>query len=79
MTNIGFGADATHTCDPSASQANLPTVGLTDFIHPDGVVRDHAADRYVFEHHFGGRWLRWPLNWVKSLVRTLRWLKRQMI
>ena len=79
VTNIGFGMDATHTSDPNASQANLPSVALTDIVHPDGVVQDHVADRYVFEHHFGGWWLRWPLNWVKSLLRTLRWLKRQMI
>ena len=78
VTNICFGADATHTYDPSASQASLPAVGLTDLIHPDSVLQDLAADRYVFENHFGGMWLHWPLNWFKFSVRALRWLKRRM-
>jgi hypothetical protein len=78
VANIGFGVDATHTTDSNVSQANLLAVALTDLIHPDSVSQDIAADRYVFEHHFGGMWLRWPLNWCMFSVRALRWLKRRM-
>jgi len=74
VTNIGFGVDATHTCDPNAHQANMPVAALPEIIHPEIVGQDQSADRYVFEHHFGGRWLRWPWRWIRLTVRVFRWL-----
>lgn len=78
VTNIGFGANATHTCDPNAPQANLPVAELSRLVHPKVVVQDKAADWYVFENHFGGRLLRWPWSWMRVVVRSLRCLKRWM-
>jgi hypothetical protein len=60
VSNIGFGADATHTFDPNAHQANLPVAELSSFVHPEAVVQDIVADRYVFDHTFGGRNIRFP-------------------
>lgn len=76
VTNIGFGVDATHTCDSNSSQANMSVAALPRIIHPEIVGRDQPADRYVFEHHFGGRWLRWPWCWIRLAVRVFRWLQR---
>ncbi len=57
VTNIGFGADATHTVEPSAS-AELGTEPIGALVHPADVFHDIAADAYTFEHHFGGREIR---------------------
>lgn len=78
VTNIGFGMDATHTCDPNARQANLPVAELSSIVHPMVILPDNDADRYVFENHFGGRWLRWPWCWLGCALRALRWLKRRI-
>jgi len=56
VSNVGFGEDASHTtnvADPT--DANQ---GLGELIHPQFVLRDEAADRYSFEHHFGGAGMR---------------------
>ena len=76
VANIGFGVDATHTCDSNSGQANMSVAALPRIIHPEIVGRDQSADRYVFEHHFGGRWLRWPWWWIRLTVRVFRWLQR---
>lgn len=60
VTNIGFGADATHTTSGDSKIANLPIGNLGTLAHPDEVVQDFDADRYAFDHAFGGRNLRWP-------------------
>lgn len=52
ISNIGFGADATHT---TADQP--PTIvqhGLSGIIHPRFVLRHAEADRYTFYSHFHG-------------------------
>jgi len=53
VSNIGFGRDATHTFDPEAFMANLPTQALeSDLVHPpatgvSGSFDDNVA-RYVY-------------------------------
>lgn len=79
VANIGFGVDATHTCDPNVHQANLPVAELSEIVHPAVAVQDIAADRYAFEHHFGGRRLRWPWGWIRLLARALRRMKRWIL
>jgi len=79
VTNIGFGVDATHTCDPNGHQANMPVAALPEIVHLAVAVQDRVADRYVFDHHFGGKWLCWPWRWIRLLARALRRLKRCMV
>jgi hypothetical protein len=56
VENIGFGEDATHTTDASASHP--VSDGLAHLSHPSFLLRDSIADRHVFDHHFGGVMLR---------------------
>ena len=58
VTNIGIGPDATHTAS-ATSQAGPPTHPLGTMTHPARLAVDHRADRYVFDHHFGGLHQRW--------------------
>lgn len=66
VSNIGFGADATHTKSEMSELANRPTLSLGEISHPSEVAQDLAADSYVFDHVFGGRDMRFP-----RLVYTL--------
>ena len=52
ITNIGTGADATHT----AGAVGLPAAGegLLPLRHPAQVRRDREADRFTFVHHYAG-------------------------
>lgn len=79
VTNIGFGVNSTHTCDPNARQANLPVAEFPIIVHPRLVVQDKEADAYIFEHTLGGRWLRWPWSWFRQPRCVLGWLKRQIM
>lgn len=60
ISNIGFGVDATHTFASDDKNANRPTSGLGVITHPPEVRQDTEADRYVFDHVFGGRDRRFP-------------------
>jgi hypothetical protein len=56
VSNVGFGEDGTHTtgvADPTVADH-----GLGPLTHPPFVLRDGAADRYGFDHHFGGARMR---------------------
>ena len=70
VSNVGFGEHATHT-----TVFAVPTVadqGLGVLTHPKFVLRNEAADRYSFYHHFGGSdmSLRRPL--IQRLKARLR-------
>jgi len=47
VTNIGFGADATHT--KGELGLSIPLKPLTRIIHPKEIVVDHEADRYLYQ------------------------------
>ena len=66
VSNIGFGSDSTHTASADSPLAGMATGQLGELTQPDQVVQDIAADRYVFNHTFGGRSLRFP----QSLLRV---------
>lgn len=53
VSNIGFGAGATHTADADTRLDNLPLENL-DFPlrHPVAVERDATADQWTDRHHF---------------------------
>jgi hypothetical protein len=54
VSNIGFGADATHTHFRSPLMNN-PTIDLGDLRHPPHVFRHVEADRFSFDHAYGAR------------------------
>lgn len=60
VANIGFGADATHTASADSPLAGMATHKLANLTHTNMVQQDMAADRYVFDHVFGGLQLRFP-------------------
>ena len=51
ITNIGFGADATHTTEIS-KLANLPAVNISVIERPSFVIRHHDADSFTFNYIF---------------------------
>jgi len=65
VSNIGFGADSTHTADPDSPLAGLPVRALGEIRHINSVGQDIEADRYVFDHTFGGLNLRWPHSMMR--------------
>ena len=60
VRNVGFGKDATHTTGRSIN--TMVGFGIDPNKHPTFVLRDGAADRYSFDHNFGGNWQRFPLS-----------------
>ncbi|MCP9820629.1 glycosyltransferase family 2 protein [Synechococcus sp. Cruz-9H2] len=77
VSNVGFGADATHTTverDPTAIAE-----GLGELVHPSFVLRDAAADRYTFDHHFGGASMRRSRELVPRIKARLRFHGRQLL
>jgi hypothetical protein len=57
VSNIGFDADATHTIGNHPSAA-LPTADIWQIMHAPHRKINQEADEYMFDHHFGGRWMR---------------------
>lgn len=56
VSNIGFGADATHCTDPRHVGASVPTRPMAfPLTHPPAVVRDVEADRALEERLFSGQ------------------------
>jgi len=78
VTNIGFGPDATHTYATVESEG-LPIRPLGALTHPRDVALDRQADRYVFDHAFGGVQQRWHRRILcfpqRFFVRVARWLR----
>jgi len=54
VSNIGFGAESTHTNDLKSPLANMPTQQISEIIHPIFFVRNKIADNYTFDYHLGG-------------------------
>ena len=52
VTNIGFGADATHTLDPESKLADIPAGDIGALLHPIDVAVNAAADRYTWKSVF---------------------------
>jgi hypothetical protein len=80
VSNIGFGPEALHTTtDATSPLANLPVAPLGPLTHPSDVTVDVEADRFVFDHAFGGALLRrrrtpWGFVWwlVRGVTRESR-------
>lgn len=69
VSNIGFGASATHTQGKSPL-AGLPIKDIWEISHPSFVVRHRAADRFTFDEVFGGKYMR-EGNRLRSAMRKL--------
>ncbi len=75
VSNIGFGADATHTTHSIDELAELPTEPLPVVSHPTEVARDRYADQYTFQRNFlgrRGRGLRKYLTRLRSYFQLVR-------
>jgi hypothetical protein len=77
VTNIGFGPDGTHTV-AEHDQEGLPVQPLGKLTHPEKIVQDRKADRYVFDYKFGGinqrlrtKLLKLPRRIVGKLLRIM--------
>ncbi len=70
VSNIGFGPDATHTL-ATVDLPGAPVFSLGELRHPTVIERDDAADRYTFDGHFGGKYIRNPQR-----ASAEQWLRR---
>ena len=77
VTNIGSGADATHT-KGEIGELEIPCYDLPALIHPSVVDRDAGADRFTFDEHYGGRQLRAEQSPRRRTRRFLGSLKRSL-
>lgn len=68
VNNVGFGEYATHT--KGAAVDTAISGGIDPNEHPSFLLRDARADRYVFDHFFGGKWYRFPLSMLRVPKRT---------
>jgi hypothetical protein len=60
VSNIGFGAGATHTVNERDSSHCSHALG--PLRHPTYQLRDELADRYTFEHHIAGKQMRYEAS-----------------
>ncbi|PZR25095.1 MAG: nucleotide-diphospho-sugar transferase [Citrobacter freundii] len=74
ISNIGFGAGATHTHQENNHHANLPTSECWNIIHPKIILPQPEADMYFLskEHHLAERWR----IYNKRKNRFRRWLRK---
>lgn len=49
ISNLGFGADATHTVELDTRLANLKIEEMREIIHPGKISINHLADRFTFQ------------------------------
>ena len=79
VTNIGFGADSTHTKSLRHLSAFMTESPIGTIVHPQDVIRNEEADKYVFDNHFGGKYRRLPraiVHWpYRALAKIYSWLR----
>ena len=78
VSNIGFGINSTHTKDINHKAANIPSKEIGILKHPKMVMRNIEADKWTFDHHYGGKNLRFPYNWIIFPNRVLRYFYRKL-
>jgi hypothetical protein len=78
VSNVGFGEDATHTTGGAIITAI--SEGVDPNQHSSFLLRDAAADRYTFDHVFGGKRQKFPLSMIRLPRRaagiTIRMMKK---
>ena len=78
VSNIGMDCEATHTTSEQSDLSNISAHPLGELRHPTIVKLDESADRYVFDHTFGGLNHRWPRNFLNFLHRILKWIYKKI-
>jgi hypothetical protein len=78
VSNIGFGPDSTHTASANSPLAGMGTASLGTLQHPATVTQDVDADRYVFDHTFGGRLMRFPYSLFRLPRRAAGFAYRRL-
>ena len=79
VSNIGWGVDATHTNQEIPGLANRPAGNIGPLRHPPSVLVNRRADKYAFEHVFGGANLRNQQATGNSWVGSLKSKVSQLI
>lgn len=79
VSNIGFGADATHTFSENSSLARIPAQALGAITHPKVIAQDEDADRYVCDYLLNLRYQRFPFVFVYRIYKTLCFLKKNVL
>lgn len=64
ISNIGFGEGATHTTDKYNKNSMMPVQSIGELKHPKKVERNIKADEWSFSHHYGGKNLSFPNNFI---------------
>ena len=54
ISNIGFGKTATNTKNFNDRRANVPLSSIGNLVHPTKIEQCKLADKYVFDHVYGG-------------------------
>lgn len=78
VSNIGFGADSTHTADGNSSLAFMKTHAIGQLRHPGIIEQDIEADRYIFDHALGGRNFRFPYSILNFPQRFADFVSRKL-
>lgn len=78
VSNVGFGVDATHTCSGSLARSVVP-LRFGSISHPPLIASLIQNDISIFDHHFGGRWFRFPLNLTPVPLRLFRKSFRRLL
>ncbi|MGC1307614.1 MAG: glycosyltransferase family 2 protein [Phormidesmis sp.] len=78
VSNIGFGAQATHTFNTSFPYANIKYNELLEIDHPQHVFRNVSADKYSYNHFFGGLSRKSDKSLRQKLLYKLKTLFRKI-
>ena len=78
VSNIGFGANSTHTKDKNSKSANMPTKELGALKHPKIIQINLEADRYTFDNHYNGKYSRYPYNLIYFPIRSMKYFYRKI-
>ena len=79
VSNIGFGDGATHTKSKNSKLSNRQTMELNHITHPKQIIIDKEADRFAFDYAFGGKYQRFPYNWLIFPYRVFNYIFRKII
>ena len=74
VSNIGFGENATHTTSKKDKFMELPVNSLGALMYPKKVEKNIEADNWTFNHHYGGKNLYFPFNWIFYLRKIMIYL-----
>jgi hypothetical protein len=69
ISNIGFGADATHTTNEKDINSNIPTESLGKIFYTNVFEADKRADLYTFNNHYEGKKLRFLWILARKVFR----------